>query len=265
MLASLVLPLLLVVAPPQEKDAKPAAAASDKADKSGKSDKADKADKADKEGCGRQVRRDRAGGHEARDQRQRQAAALHRHHRHDAAAQRPGREGSRHLLHCVHRRAPRRARQAAADVLVQRRARLGVGVAAPWRPRPEARADAGRRRDAGAALQARRQPADLARRHRPRVHRPGRHRLQPAREAGARQEVLGPAGRPRVGGRVHPPLPDALRALDLATLPGRRELWHHARRGPVGVPRGPLGHRLQRHRAGVVDPQLPDRALHQGQ
>jgi carboxypeptidase C (cathepsin A) len=50
MLASLVLPLLLVVASPQEKDAKPGAAASDKADKSGKSDKADKADKKDADG-----------------------------------------------------------------------------------------------------------------------------------------------------------------------------------------------------------------------
>ena len=94
---------------------------------------------------------------------------------------------------------------------------------------PEAREDARRRRPAGAALRARGQRAHLARVHRPRLHRPRRHRLQPRREAGPGQEVLGRAGRHRVGGRVHPPLPDALRALGLAALPGRRELRHHAR------------------------------------
>src|SRR4029079_6913550 len=45
-----------------------------------------------------------------------------------------------------------------------------------------------------------------------RVHRPGRHRLQPAREAGARPEGLGRAGRHRVGGGGHPAPPEAIPA-----------------------------------------------------
>ena len=40
-----------------------------------------------------------------------------------------------------------------------------------------------------------------------------------------------------------------------------RELRHHPRRGARRSPGRP-GHRVQRHRAGVVDPELPDRALH---
>ena len=104
----------------------------------------------------------------------------------------------------------------------------------------------------------------LARRHRPRLHRSRRHRLQPAREARARPEVLGRPGRHRVGRGVHPALPHALRALGVAALPGRRELRHHARRGPLGLS-GREGHRLQRHPAGLLDPQLPDRALHDRQ
>ena len=101
---------------------------------------------------------------------------------------------------------------------------------------PQARQDARRRGDAVAALPAGGQRVHLARRHRPGVHRSGGHRLQPAGEARARQEVLGRAGRHRVGGGVHPALPHALRALGLAAVPGRRELRHHARRGPLGLP-----------------------------
>ena len=88
-----------------------------------------------------------------------------------------------------------------------------------------------------ASLHARGQRAHLARPHRPGVHRPGGHGLQPRQQARAGQEVLGPAGRHRVGGGVHPPVPDSLRALGLAPVHGRRELRHHARGRPLGLPR----------------------------
>ena len=90
---------------------------------------------------------------------------------------------------------------------------------------------------------------------------PGGHRLQPAQEAGAGTEVLGRRRRHPVGGRVHPPLPDAPRALGLAAVPGRRELRHDARGRIVRAPRGPR-HRAERDHARVVHPELPDRALH---
>ena len=76
--------------------------------------------------------------------------------------------------------------------------------------------------------------ADLARPHRPRLHRPRRHRLQPCREAGAGQEVLGRRGRHPVGGRVHPPLPDA------ATSAGpRRCSWSARATAPRARPACP--------------------------
>ncbi len=49
------------------------------------------------------------------------------------------------------------------------------------------------------------------------------------------------------------------RALGVAAVPGGRELRHDARRG-AGGSSDRSRHRVQRHRAGVVDPQLSDRA-----
>ncbi len=130
--------------------------------------------------------------------------------------------------------------EAAAHVLVQWRAGRRLRVAAHGRPRAEAGQDEGRRRDdAGAPVRRRRQRGDVAVRHGPRLHRPGRHRLQPPGEARAREEVLGSRRRHRVRGRVHPPVPHALRALGLAALPRRRELRDDEGGGPLGLPRGP--------------------------
>ena len=87
------------------------------------------------------------------------------------------------LLHGLRGGPPGRTREAAADVLVQRRPGLLLGVAAPGRAGPAARADARRRRAAGAALRAGGQRAHVARPDRPRVHRPRGHRLQPRRRS----------------------------------------------------------------------------------
>ena len=108
-----------------------------------------------------------------------------------AAQERAGRDRGQHLLHGLRGRPPGWPREAAAHDLVQRRAGLVVGVAAPRRARAEAREDAGRRRDAGAALHARRQRAHLARPHRHGVHRPGGHGLQPRDQARARARSSG--------------------------------------------------------------------------
>ena len=74
----------------------------------------------------------------------------------------------------------RRYQPAPADLLLQRRPRLVVGLAAPGRARPAAACPLRRcRQPAAAALPAGRQRLLAARRDRPGLHRPGQHRLQP--------------------------------------------------------------------------------------
>ena len=65
--------------------------------------------------------------------------------------------------------------------------------------------------------------------HRPRLHRSRGNGIQPGGKARRLPEFLEPQAGRGLGGRVHPPLPHPQRALDLAPLPGRRELRHHAR------------------------------------
>ena len=68
-------------------------------------------------------------------------------------------------------------------------------------------------------------------------HRPGRHRFQPRR--GNRQEprqgVLGRACRSRLARRGHSAMADPARAMAVASLSGRRELWRISRRGDGGT------------------------------
>ena len=82
-----------------------------------------------------------------------------------------------------------------------------------------------------------------------------------ADQARTGQQVLGRAGRHSVGRRVHPAVRDAIRALDLAAVHGRRKLRHDARGGTGRTSDRPRP-RVQRHPAGLLDPQLPDRAVH---
>ena len=139
--------------------------------------------------------------------------------------------------------------EAPADVLVQRRPGLVVGVAAPGRARPEAREDATttaacRRRPTSSSTTSTRW-LDV---DRPRVHRPGRHRLQPRGQAASwAKKFWGLQGRHRVGRRVHPALPDALRALGVAARSwSARATARRARPGSSGYLRGP------RHRASTA-------------
>ena len=83
-----------------------------------------------------------------------------------------------------------------------------------------------------------------------------------AGEARARQEVLGPRGRHRVRGRVHPPLPHAQRALGLAAVPGGRELRHDARRRPRRATSSSSGIAFNGILLVSVDPELPDGGVH---
>ena len=76
--------------------------------------------------------------------------------------------------------------EAAADLRLQRRPRLGVDLGShgsDGAAQPEAD---GQRRHAPAAVQIDRQRIHLARSHRPGVHRSGRHGLQPRQDAGNR-------------------------------------------------------------------------------
>ena len=69
---------------------------------------------------------------------------------------------------------------------------------------------------------------------------------------------------PGSGWRVHPPLPLAGAALDIAALPGWRKLWHD-QGGGLGGTSYRARHRLQRHLAAFDRDELPDAALHQRQ
>ena len=145
---------------------------------------------------------------------------------------------------------------AAAHVQLQRRAGLGVGLAAPGRPRAAAGGRPRRAGDPGAAVPPGRQRSHLARPHRPGLHRPGRHRVLPRGQARAQRQIPRAARRHRIGRRVHPDVPDALRPLVVAAIPDRRELRHDPRRRAGRAPGRPR-HRLQRRDPGVLRPGFP--------
>ena len=98
-----------------------------------------------------------------------------------------------------------------------------------------------------APLPARRQRADLARVHRPRLHRSGHDRLQPPRRRGEARAVPRPRRGHPVRRRVHPPLRDEVRPLGRAEVPRRRELRHDARRRAVRLPPAAARHVPERH------------------
>ena len=145
----------------------------------------------------------------------------------------------------------------------------GPGSSSVWlhlgAHRPQARRHGRQRRAAAAALPSHRQRVLLAGVHRPRLHRSGHDRLQPAGPRREARAVPRRAGGPRVRRRVHPPLHHEVHAVGLAQVPGRRELRDDARRGPLRLPAGPLRHVLERHRPHLHDPQLPDGRLQRRQ
>ena len=142
----------------------------------------------------------------------------------------------------------RGARHAPGVLRVQRRARLGVDLAAPGRARTEAGRHSRRRLDAAAALHGDRQPGIVVRALRPRVHRSAAHRLFDHRQRGSAQEDAERRRRRRRAGRMHAGVAGAPPALELARLSGRGELRHDARRG---AGREAAGHR---RRAVGADP-----------
>ena len=201
----------------------------------------------------------------SRAARGRQDAALHRHDRVPAHPQRAGRDRGARLLHRLHARRRRRIREAAADVLVQRRPGLVVGLAAPGRARAEARRDGRRRHHAGAALPAGGQRA------RPGSTRPtwcSSTRSAPATAAPAKPELgskfWGVQGDiESVGEFIRLYLTRYERWASPLFLVG--ESYGTTRAAGLAGHLVDRGHRVQRHPARLVDPQLPDRALHHGQ
>ena len=118
-----------------------------------------------------------------------------------APEERGGQDRGAHLLYGLRGRPHRRSLDAAAHVLVQRRPRVILGVAAPGRARPQAREDDATTAAARAALRAGGQRPDAGSSS-PTSCSSTRWARATAghREAGARQEVLGRAGRHPVGG-----------------------------------------------------------------
>ena len=140
----------------------------------------------------------------------------------------------------------RGTRHAPGVLRVQRRARLGVDLAAPGRARSEAGRHSRGRLDAAAALHRDRQPGIVVRALRPRVHRSAAHRLFDHRQRGGAQEDAECRRRRRRAGGMHAGVAGAPSALELAGLPGRRKLRHDARRG--------AGREAAGHRRRVVGP-----------
>src|SRR5215208_6011446 len=96
---------------------------------------------------------------------------------------------------------------------------------------------------------ARAQRRDLARFHRPRLHRPGRYRLQPRRRLlrGHPQPLLQHRGRRRHAFGGDHAVAQAEQPPDLAEIPYRRELWRlsraaHRARAAEGCRRRPQRH-----------------------
>ena len=94
--------------------------------------------------------------------------------------------------------------------------------------------------DGGAALPDRRQSRFAARRHRHRLHRSGRHRLQPRARQDRAQGILGRHQGRRIGRAVHPAVAQREWPLERAQISRRRELRHD----PLGGGRQPARGRL---------------------
>ena len=104
-----------------------------------------------------------------------------------------------------------------------------------------------------------RQPGHLARFFRSRLRRSDRHRLQPAGEGRMGTGVLPDARRCRIGWRVHSHVPQSLRGMGCAGLPGGRELRCHARGRRRRRARAP---RHSRQRSDPDRPRAAARSTH---
>ena len=112
-----------------------------------------------------------------------------------------------------------------------------------------------------APLHRGRQPADLVRALRPRLHRPAAHRLVDRRQRSRAQEDAVGGRRRRRAGRGDAHLAHAPPALGLAGLPGRRKLRHHARRR-AGRQAADAGRGAERADPGVVRDGPAEPGLH---
>ncbi len=267
MLASLTLPLLLLLAPQEPRptrpeEPQPRAAQARPADRA-----ADKPAEKDAEKAGKATRRPKRKSRPS----SRSTSCGSRAAACCATASRPGFMPLKNDAGDVEARVffmaytldrTRRARDAAAHVLVQRRPGLVVGVAAPRRARAEAREDARRRRA------CRRRPTSWSTTSTPGSTTPtsssstrsGTGYSRPAKpELG--KKFWGVQGDiESVGEFIRLYLTRYERWASPLFLVGESYGTTRAAgpRGPPGRPR----HRLQRHPARLVDPQLPDRALH---
>ena len=193
----------------------------------------------------------------------RRRARLHRPHRPGRAARGGLRERRLHRLEAAggdggHRLHPRRGRRDRAPGLLrlQRRSRVGLGLAAPRAARTAPGRHGRRRRPGPAAVRAGRQRRDAAARRRPGLHRPDVDRAH-ARRRGRQGEGLPRLRQGRgAGRRADPALVHPRGPLDVAEVPDRRVLRHgpRGRRGRAALEHPHDG--LQRPGAGLERARL---------
>ena len=166
----------------------------------------------------------------AHDHRPRRAALLHGHGGHARPQDRGRHEGRLPVLRRLHEEG--RGRRDPPDHLrVQRRPRLLVGVRPPGNDGTAPRGPERRWHDAQAALQAGRQPGDVARRDGHRLGGRDGHGLQPP-DGGGRKQVLRRPGRHRRIRPLYRDLPHEVQAVRLAGFSRGRKLRRHPHGGP---------------------------------
>ena len=163
------------------------------------------------------------------------------------------------LLRRLHGRR-RRGGDASRHLLLQRRAGLGHGLAAPGLVRAQAPGHRRAGHHADGAVPLRRQRGQPDRHDRPRVRRRGRHRAVGGDRAAHQPDVLGRRRRRRRAARLRPALARGQRPHDLAAVPLRRVLRHHARAG-ARAPAGDGRAARQRRRRTVLHRRLQQQLL----
>ena len=197
-------------------------------------------------------------GHASPAGAQRRDAQLHRHRRaSDCPRPDQQRAGSLFFLRRLHARR-RERRDAAGNVLLQRRPRLVDGVAAPGLVRAQATRDRRSCDDCADAVSAGRQRREPHRRQRPGVRRRGGHRSVRSDRAQRQPDLL--ECRRRRGGvsRFRHSLSRRQQPGGLAQVPVRRVVRHHPQRG-AGEHAGKRRGQPQRRRPAIVGAELQRR------
>ena len=168
-------------------------------------------------------------------------ARLHGDGRHVVAVRSIRRTLGGDLLHGLCREV-RQSGGATGDLCLQWRSGCGIGVSQS-RPGRSAHRRIRHERPRRLERPADRQSRHLARLHRSRPDRSGRHRLEPRREARRRQSVLGRRRGRAIHGQGHRALCRQEQPRRLAEIHSRRKLWRLPRRQGRARPAERPGHR----------------------